>query len=185
MLFRSGRMPAVIYGEGSTSSAPAPDKPVSSTEVPTLTIDPLRPTEKPGLIEPAFDDEWKQYSAFWTEIEQLRVQAMASALASIEAALDGWNVDYETGAYALTAELSVEQVRGLAALSTVESIYEEYAFDITDDSIRSTTLEAKTYAPTIAVGAVDGTAGGNRMPVIAGITVLFVGAVVFLQRRFV
>lgn len=167
--------PLSVYRDRSsfiTGSALVPDKAVSS---------------KPGFIDPSFDDAyWQQYSAFWAEIEQFCVRAMAGSLSSIKSALDGLGIAYSDNGYTLTAELTVEQLEIVAELPPVQSIYEENAYNITDEAVvtRGSMTKGKTLAPMMTEDSA-GISSSKHMPVAIGVTAMFAGAFAIVRRRIV
>ena len=173
-------------GVGSTGSA-TPDAAVSYPPKDSIVVDPARPNEKPGEEIRYSEEYWQEYNAFWSALEELRVQAMSGSLASIGSALKEMGITYTDNGYSLVAELSPEQIRTMAEHAAVVAIYEEYEYSTMDDiAFRGSMTGEKTLAlaPAMTEDAA-GTPSSNKAPMIIGITALFAGAVVVLRRRLV
>ncbi|KAF0196622.1 MAG: hypothetical protein FD169_875 [Bacillota bacterium] len=183
----SSRVMMANDGVGSTGSA-TPDAAVSYPAKDSIVVDPARPSDKPREEIKYSEEYWQEYNAFWSELEQLRVQAMSGSLASIGSVLTEMGVTYIDNGYSVVAELSAEQIKTMAEHAAVVTIYEEYEYSTMDDNFLrgSSLIGEKTLAPALSI-AEDGvgTPDGNKTPMIIGITVLFAGAVVVLRRRLV
>lgn len=80
------------------------------------------------------DENYRQeFSAFWEELEQIRLLAAAPSLADIRASLVGMGVTYTDNGTSISADLSVAQIREMAELPSVASVFEEYYTTMEDD----------------------------------------------------
>lgn len=177
-------MIATDGGKGSTGSS-TPDAGVSSPAKDTILVDPARPTDKPGEV-PQYDEKyWEEYNAFWTDMEQLRVMAMAESLASIGAALKDMGVTYADNNYYVGAELTSEQIRAIAEHNAVSTIYEEFEYHTMDNTLAlrgSLATGEKIAAPSIAEDG-DSAAQSNYLPMILGVMAMFGGTIIVVVKR--
>lgn len=181
-----GRVMIANDAVGSTGSA-TPDAAVSYPAKDSVLVDPARPNEKPGEEIKYSEEYWQEYNDFWSELERLRVLALADSLASIGSALKEMGITYTDNGYSLVAELSPEQIKTMAEQAAVVTIYEEHEYHTMDTHhFRGSEVGEKTLA--LAPAMTEDAAGipdGNKTPRIIGFTALFAGAVIVLRRRLV
>ncbi|MBS4031577.1 MAG: hypothetical protein KGZ63_09175 [Clostridiales bacterium] len=138
-------------GESSTSSGNGvSDKmimePAVKAEVSDEKLVGSSPMDRPDTDMP--DEEYRQeFQVFWEELEQIRLLSVASSLAEIRAFLEGMGVSYRDNVTSISADLSVEQIRDIAELSSVASVFEEY-YTTMEDAImfRGSAPNEKTVA---------------------------------------
>jgi hypothetical protein len=183
---QGGTIVATDGGKGSTGSS-TPDAGGSSPAKDTILIDPARPTDKPGEVPQHDEKYWQEYNAFWTDMEQLRVAAMAESLSSIGNALNDMGAAYADNNYYIGAELTSEQIRAIAEHSAVASIYEEFEYHTMDNTLAlrsNLAIGEKTAAPSIAEDGDDATQS-NYLPMILGVMAIFGGVIVVVKRRVI
>lgn len=118
------------------------------------------PYEKTGTLTPMDlpvtdimpDVEYRQeFSAYWEELEQIRQSAATPSLVEIRASLEGMGVTYRDNGTSISADLSAAQIREIAELSAVATVFEEY-YAIMEDGLmlRGSAPSEKTTALAVA-----------------------------------
>jgi hypothetical protein len=156
-------------------------------------VKPERP--EPDIFYPDIqrDDEyWRIYTEFWAGVEGIRVQAVAQSMTGIKAALDGMGVTYSEEGACLVADLTAEQVRLVAELSSVAGVCEETMFTTMENAtlmLRGSLDSAGAAAPPSGAqtknAAAAAVAAAANSPAGYATAVLLIGALMAYGLRAV
>jgi len=166
-----------LLGVGQVSAGYSRMPLIAVSMTPAPRTDAAPPVEKPGAEIRQDDEYWKQQSAFWSEIEQLRVLATAGSMESIKADLETMGVSYTAQGTAVVAELTAMQVNEVAKLAAVAAVYEHIEITAMSEGaeIRLTTAKAADMnAPP--------TQSSNSISPFVAVVTLFGGVVVLWHR---
>ena len=148
-------VPLPLRGAGISSFEGAPDQAGTREDEVTSYVAPsskaatdLPKNSDTAMIPTEPSEEYLQeQSAFWEELEQIRLQAITPSLHIIKDALDSMAISFQDKETTVTAEMTVAQINEIAQLSAVSTIYEEAIFSTMDqDMLRSSSDDASTLA---------------------------------------
>ncbi len=134
------------------------------------------------------EEEYRQeYSSFWEELEQIRLQAVIPSLETIKETLDGMGITYSDNETSLVADLTVAQIHEIVELAAVSTVFEDAVFT-TMDMAEDGALLARSSAPSeesaVAMESADNDKGtSSYLPVVLIALAVLAAAMVIYRRR--
>lgn len=131
------------------------------------------------------DEEYRQeFSAYWDELEKIRLQAATQSLAEIMASLDGMGVTYRDNGTSISADLSVTQIREMAELPAVAAIFEEYYAVMEDGLMLRGSAPTEKATALAADSGLDNAAETESKRIYLPVILLFTAMLVLFMRLY-